>query len=170
VAALNGLPAEERVAPADALVDAPRAAVPAEQRKLARLLHETMHATLQVVHHEYYREDEGLKIPAATLQKVFRELATRQNVQLRWLAVDAEAMNADHKPSTEFEKQAVKALTQGQTEFEQVDGGTYRHVGVITLTSDCLKCHSPTRTSNLDRKAGLVIAIPIPAAQDSLKP
>lgn len=175
---LSELAADDRAAPAsepsalnakaaDKANDAADAAIPSETRQLARLLHETMHATLQAVHHEYYREDEGLKIPAATLQKVFHELATRQNVQLRWLAVDAQAMNADNRPNTEFEKQAVKALTQGKTEFEQVDGGIYRHVGVITLTSDCLKCHAPTRTSNLDRKAGLVIAIPLSAADNS---
>jgi hypothetical protein len=66
-----------------------------EARERAQILHEAMHATLQIVHHEYYREDEGLTIPAATLQGVFREMATRQGVELRWLAVQGEAMNSD---------------------------------------------------------------------------
>ena len=43
----------------------PRLATVDEARRQAELLHRAMHATLQVVHHVYYREDEGLAIPAA---------------------------------------------------------------------------------------------------------
>lgn len=132
-----------------------------EARGRARLLHEAMHGTLQVVHHEYYREDENLTIPAATMNKVFRELAARRGVQLRWLAVNADAMNADHKPQTDFEKQAAAALAAGKEEYESVAEGVYRRAGPITLTSDCLGCHAPTRTSNQDRAAGLIIAMPV---------
>ncbi|HTN73903.1 MAG TPA: DUF3365 domain-containing protein [Pirellulaceae bacterium] len=132
-----------------------------EARGRARLLHEAMHATLQIVHHEYYREDEALKIPAATMREVFRELADRQKVELRWLAVNAQAMNVDHKPRDDFEKQAVAELASGKNEFERVDNGVYRLVGTITLTSDCLKCHVPNRTSNRERAAGLSISIPL---------
>lgn len=129
-------------------------------RGQASLLHETIHATLQIVHHQYYREDEGLMLPAATLRNVFGEVARRQNVELRWLAINAQAMNVDHVAQSKFEKDAVAALSSGQTSFEQADGKTYRHVGAITLTSDCLKCHVPSRTSTRDRIAGLLISIP----------
>lgn len=132
-----------------------------EARDRARLLHETIHATLQIVHHQYYREDEGLLIPARTLEAVFKELARSQNVQLRWLAVNAQAMNVDHEPRDAFEKNAVKVLTSGENECEAVEDGVYRHVGAITLSSECLKCHLPNRTSTKDRAAGLLIAIPI---------
>jgi hypothetical protein len=143
--------------PNDVAAEAPSAE---EARARARLLHETVHATLQYVHHEYYREDEGLKIPAATLGRVFRELAERQKVQLRWLAVDGEAMNTDHKPQDEFEKQAAAAIASGKDEYEQVESGMYRRAAAITLGSECLKCHFPTRKSSEDRSAGLIIAIP----------
>ena len=132
-----------------------------EARGRAKLLHETVHATLQYVHHEYYREDEGLTIPAATLQRVFQELAERQKVELRWLAVDGQAMNADHKPRDEFEKQAAAAIAAGKGEFEQTNGGNYRRAAAITLTSECLKCHLPNRKSNEDRSAGLIVTIPL---------
>lgn len=132
-----------------------------EARSRARLLHETIHATLQIVHHEYYREDEALKIPAATLKQVFRELDKRHHVQLHWLAVNAQAMNVDHKPRDEFEQQAVKTLASGKSEYEQIDPGVYRLASTITLTSDCLKCHAPNRTSNQDKAAALVISIPL---------
>lgn len=132
-----------------------------EARQQADLLHEALHAALQVVHHEYYREDEGLAIPAATLKKVFHELESRKKIKLRWLAVDAKAMNSDHLPQDEFERSAVTALAAGNEAHELVDGRIFRHAGPITLTSECLKCHLPNRKSNQNRLAGLVIEIPI---------
>ena len=42
-----------------------------EARGRARLLYETIQATLQVVHHEYYREDEKLPIPARRSRRFF---------------------------------------------------------------------------------------------------
>ena len=149
--------------PAGQAADAQKtlAATVDEARERARLLHETFHATLQFVHHEYYRPDQKLAIPATTLKRVFDELATSRNVKLRWLAVNAQAMNVDHIAEDEFEKAAVMALTKGQEEFSQVEDGVYRHAGAITLSSECLKCHLPRRTSTKDRTAALVISIPL---------
>jgi hypothetical protein len=132
-----------------------------EARGRAALLHETIHATLQFVHAQYYREDEGLLLPAATLKSVFRELAERRKVELRWLVVEGRAMNIDHNPRDEFEKQAVKALGSGKDEFELAEDGVYRYAAPITLGSECLKCHLPNRTSNASRAAGLVISMPV---------
>lgn len=134
-------------------------ATASEARGRAKLLHEALHATLQIVHHEYYRENEGLPLPAATFTRVFREMEARHGVGLRWIAVTAEAMNVDHKPRTEFEKNAAKALGDGSPEYESVDEGIYRRAGAITLSSECLRCHAPTRSSNKDRAAGLVITL-----------
>ena len=130
-------------------------------RAQAELLHATIHATLQAVHREYYREDEGLTIPSATLDKVFAELASEHKVKIHWLAVDAQAMNVDHQARDEFERRSVVELTKGKTEFEVAEPGRYRRTGRIVLGSQCLKCHLPGRTSNQDRAAGLVISIPI---------
>ena len=132
-----------------------------EARGRARLLHEAIHGTLQVVHAQYYREDEGLVLPAATLEKVFRELSERRQVEIRWLVVDAQAMNVDHNPRDDFEKQAVKALAAGENEVDQAKDGVYRYAGPITLGSECLKCHLPNRTSNKSRRAGLVVSMPV---------
>jgi hypothetical protein len=133
----------------------------AAARQQAEVLHETLHATLQIVHHQYYREDEGLAIPAATLRKVFDEVARRRKVEIRWLAVNAEAMNIEHSPRDAFERDAVAALAAGKEAHETVADGIYRRAGAITLTSDCLKCHLPNRTSTEDRAAGLLISIPV---------
>lgn len=132
-----------------------------EARQQAELLHVAMHATLHVVHHEYYREDEGLPIPAAIMGDVFDGLKKDRNVTLRWLAVEGVAMNTDHKPQTPFEHAAVKALTSGEAAHESIEAGVYRRAGAITLTGQCLKCHVPDRKNTKDRTAGLIISIPI---------
>lgn len=132
-----------------------------EARDRARLLHETIHSTLHVVHHQYYRLDEGLELPAATLKDVFRELADRHKIELRWLVVDGQAMNVAHKPRDKFEEEAAKVLASGQIEHEFSQEGVYRHAGAITLASECLKCHVPNRTSTKPRTAGLVISMPL---------
>lgn len=134
-----------------------------EARGRAKLLHETIHGALQVMHRDLFREDEKLTIPSRSLEDVFRELTRSHGVQVRWLAVNTEAMNVDHKPETDFEKQAVKALSAGEKTFESAEGDIYRHAGVIRLSSRCLKCHVPNRTSTEDRAAGLVIIMPLSA-------
>jgi len=133
----------------------------AEAQGRAELLHETFHAVLQVVHHQYYREDEGLAIPAATLKKVFGELASRKQVDVRWLVVNAAAMNSDHLPQNDFERKAVAAIGAGKEEYVEIEGDVFRRVAPITLSSECLKCHAPTRSNTNDRLAGLIISMPI---------
>lgn len=132
-----------------------------QSRRQAELLHTTLHATLQGVHHRYYREDEGLQIPAAMLKDVFAELEKEQGVTLRWLAVEGQAMNTDHQARDEFEKQAVEALKAGKGAFELAENGIYRRAAAITLGSHCLKCHVPDRKTTTDRVAGLIVAMPV---------
>lgn len=132
-----------------------------DARRQAQILHTAMHATLQTVHHRYYREDEGLPIPAAILKDVFAEVEKEQQVKLRWLAVEGQAMNSEHKPRDSFETDAFQALTSGMGAFERAEHGVYRRAAAIKLTNHCLKCHVPDRKSTADRTAGLIIAIPI---------
>ena len=133
----------------------------AEARARARILHETVHGALQVMHRDFFREDEGLIIPSHSLEDVFRELARSQHVKLRWLVVNADAMNIDNKPKTEFEKRAAKALASGEQAYESITQDSYSYAGTIRLSSQCLKCHVPRRTSTEDRAAGLVILVPL---------
>ena len=139
-----------------------RAAISLEAaRRQAEVLHDAMHASLQVVHHRYYTEDEGLPIPAAIFKDVFADLEKEQHVKLRWLVVEGQAMNNDHKPQTPFEHEAVKALTSGKKSHEEAENGVYRRAGSIALTNHCLKCHVPDRKNTNTRTAGLIITIPI---------
>ena len=134
-----------------------------EARARARLLHETIHGVLQVVHRDFFREDESLGIPSRSLDDVFSELERSHHVKLRWLAVNAKAMNVDHQPQNEFEREAVKVLRAGKTEYESFTPESFRFVGSIHLSAQCLKCHLPLRTNNEARAAGLVITMPLKA-------
>lgn len=132
-----------------------------EARRQAEVLHTAMHATLQAVHHRYYRADEGLPIPAAMMKDVFEEVEMEQHVKLRWLAVEGQAMNSDHKPQDAFEEEAVKTLKAGKKDFERLEHGVFRRAASITLTNQCLKCHVPDRKSTMNRTAGLIVAIAV---------
>lgn len=132
-----------------------------QAREQARLLHDSLHSTLLIIHRKYYREDERMPIPSSVLDDVFEELQEDRKISFRWLSVNAEAMNIDHEPKTEFEKRAAAALSDGKLEYEQVEKGTYRHVGRICLPSQCLKCHLPNRRSTATRFAGLMISFPV---------
>lgn len=132
-----------------------------QARRQAEILHSTLHSSLRVIHDRYYREDEGLPIPAAILAEVFKDVETEQQIKLRWLAVEGLAMNSDHKPADEFERQAAEKLKAGEPSIEVAENGLYRRAASITLSGHCLKCHMPDRKSTRDRVAGLIIAIPV---------
>lgn len=132
-----------------------------EARGRARVLHETIHGLLQVVHRDFFRDDQRLSIPSRSFEDVFKELALSWQVNIHWLVVNAEAMNVDNKPRDDFEKAAVTALAAGKQEFEAVEDNVYRYAGSIRLASQCLKCHAPRRTSTEDRAAGVVISMPM---------
>lgn len=133
----------------------------AEARGRARILHEALHGALQVMHRDFFREDEGLSIPSRSLEDVFKELARTYSVQLKWLAVDLAAMNQDNQAKTDFEKAAVRMLQSGKPEFESVTADEYRFAGRIRLSATCLSCHASRRSSNDERSAGLVIIMPL---------
>lgn len=141
-----------------------------DARREAEVLHDAIHRSLHVIHNRYYREDEGLPLPAAVFREIFSELERERNVQLRWLAVEGQAMNADHKAKGRFEQDAAQALRAGRGSHEQVADGVYRRAAAITLSNDCLKCHVPDRKSTEDRTAGLIIAIPVGAAAGIQRP
>jgi hypothetical protein len=132
-----------------------------EARQRAKLLHGTIHDTLQIVHARYFRDGERLMLPAAVLKDVFDEMEERDGVILRWLVVEGRSMDIDHEPKDEFEKAAARALASGKDQYESSEAGVYRYAGPITLGADCLKCHMPNRSSNKERTAGLLISMPV---------
>ena len=139
-------------------------ATEAEAATRARVLHETIHGTLQVMHRDFFDPDQRLSIPSRSLEDVFKELARSWRVNIHWLAVNAEAMNVDNKPRDEFEKEAARQLAAGKPAYSAMEGNVYRFAGSIRMASQCLKCHAPRRTSTEDRVAGLVISMPLRGA------
>ncbi|MGV3485788.1 MAG: c-type heme family protein [Planctomycetaceae bacterium] len=133
----------------------------AEARARARLLHETIHGTLQVVHRDFFNEEDAHAIPSASLEDVFEELSKSYRVKVRWLIVDTDMVNVDHKAQDAFEENAVKSLAKGEQQLEAVEGETYRYAAPIRLASQCLKCHVKDRTSTDERTAGLLISMPL---------
>ncbi|PQO30162.1 DUF3365 domain-containing protein [Blastopirellula marina] len=144
-------------------VDTTKATPPsvAEARVRARLLHEMVHGALQVMHRDFFDEEESHAIPSRSLEDVFVELQRGHRVSVRWISVNTNAMNVDNEPQSLFEKAAAKQLAQGKPEHDAVDQGRYQYAGAIRLSSRCLKCHVPNRTSTDSRTAGLIISMPV---------
>lgn len=142
----------------------PAAASVEEARSRARLLYTAIDGALQVMHRDFFDDEDSLRIPSRSLEDVFAVLSKDHDIKLRWLAVNAQAMSVDHNPQNDFERGAVKAIMAGQQEFDAAEEGTYRYAGMIRLGGECLKCHVPMRRSLEDRFAGLVISMPLKAS------
>ncbi|MEQ9406451.1 MAG: DUF3365 domain-containing protein [Fuerstiella sp.] len=152
--------ADEPTTEQQASVIPPPASV-AEARARARLLHETIHGSLQVMHRDFFDEEESRMIPSQSLEDVFSELKQTYHVDVKWLIVDTDVVNVDHQPADDFEKKAAEELGKGRPHFESTDDTRYRYAGPVRLASQCLKCHVRGRTSTKDRTAGLVISMPL---------
>lgn len=133
-----------------------------EARLRSRLLHEAIHGSLQVMHRDFFKDGGNrMPIPSESMLDVFSELEETWQVKVRWLAVNAKAMNIRHRPDSAFDERAVKAITGGSEMFEATADGVYHYAGAINLGNQCLKCHVPQRTSLEDRKAAVVISMPL---------
>ncbi|MEX1027621.1 MAG: DUF3365 domain-containing protein [Candidatus Paceibacterota bacterium] len=145
----------------ESVIEAMPASNKTEARARAMMLHEMVRGTLQIMHRDFFDEDNAHAIPSASLEDVFHEMGKSYNMQLKWLIVNTDVINIDHQAETSFEKAAVKTLAAGKPFAEETSANRYQFAGPIRLSSQCLKCHVKRRTSNDDRTAGLVITMPI---------
>jgi hypothetical protein len=142
----------------------------AEARLRSQLLHETIHGALQVMHRDYFRDGgDRFPVPSHSLEDVFAELERTWHVRVKWLAVNAKVMNVRNRPKTEFDRRAAAAIAGGSEMYETAADGVYQYAGAITLGNQCLKCHVPQRTSLEDRKAAVVISMPLKPADPAAK-
>lgn len=134
----------------------------AAARQRAKLLHEVYAATLDVMHHRYFRGERAI-VPARALEDVFAEIDRQQGIKARWIAVNTRAMSISHEPKTDFEKLAAKAIADGRDELDEIDEGYYRRAGAIPLGSSCIACHTGFFKERPKKPlfAGLVISIPV---------
>jgi hypothetical protein len=131
-------------------------------RDRAELLHDVFADTLDVVHQHYFRREASV-LPARALDDVFTRIEKRSNAKVRWIAVNAPAMNVDHEPKSDFEKKAAKELADGKAEFSRVEDGYFLRAAPIPLGAGCVRCHTKFAPVAVKKPllAGLVIAIPV---------
>lgn len=157
----NELGAEEKSNSTENSDDQKRVSVEVA-RERAKLTHNIYSATLDVMHHRYFRNDRS-SVPARALEDVFTVIARRDNISAKWIAVNAPAMSINHEPQGDFEKQAAKAIAKGKREYELVEDGLYRRAeGISLMNRGCLGCHLGLGASGRTKRfAGLVITIPV---------
>lgn len=157
VAALSAAPPAKDQKPADEqrlTVD--------EAKGRAKLLHGVYAATLESLHHHYFRR-EGAVLPARAMEDIFKDVEEETKVKARWIAVNTQAMSINHEPKGEFEKKAAEELSAGKTSYERIDKGVYQRAGVIPLGNGCVSCHTRffSQPPKTPRVAALVISIPV---------
>lgn len=131
-------------------------------RTRAQLMHEIYAATLDTMHHRYFRGDRAV-VPARAMIDVFKEMEHQNGSRSRWISASFGPMSIDHKPKTDFEKRASKKIARGEDVVETVDDGYYRRAGSIPLGGGCVGCHggfSAIRSESA-KFAGLIISIPV---------
>ncbi len=132
-----------------------------EARGRARWIHELVHGTLQVMHRDFFDENAVEKsLPSQSLDDVFAEMVRTHLVEIRWLGGNANK-GKDHLPKDRFEEDAIAALFSGKEEYDAVEGGRFRFVGMIRIQNECLKCHVRDRKSLEDRFGALAISMPL---------
>lgn len=134
----------------------------ATARDRAKLLHGVYSATLDSIHHHYFRRERAV-LPARAMEDVFAEVDRQSNVKSRWIAVNTPAMSINHEPETDFEKKAAAELGDGKAAYERVEKGWYHRAGAIPLGAGCVGCHTKFGATNdkTPRFSGLVISIPV---------
>jgi hypothetical protein len=155
-------PKESKTAVAALPDDGVKRVTVAEARERAKLMHNIYAATLDVMHHHFFRRDRSV-LPARAMEDLFAKMEKQSNIKAGWISVNTKAMSVQHEPKNEFEKQAARAITAGKNEFELVEKGVYRRAGAIPLGAGCVSCHTGffTKTPQTQRFAGLVISVPI---------
>jgi hypothetical protein len=131
-------------------------------RDRAKLMHDIYSATLDAMHHRYFRR-EGAVLPARALEDVFKEIDGKTKIKARWIAVNTPAMSINHEPETAFEKKAAEALAEAKAEYATTEKGYYLRATPIPLGAGCVSCHTKFGATD-DKKprfAGLVISIPV---------
>ncbi len=132
-----------------------------EARARAKILHELIHGMLQVVHRDFFEEENPLAIPSSSMEDVFVEMSRSFGVEIKWLNAGTDVVNVDHEPADEFERSAADRIREGERFVDAYNADQYQYTGSIRLPSQCLKCHVKRRNSNHDRFAGLLISMPV---------
>ena len=113
-----------------------------EARRTVSLLHDVYLTTLRHVHRRFPVSAGQPVVAALVIRDIQKELSSRGPVRSRFLAVDTRAMNPDHNPKDDFEREAVSALRRGSSRVEAIDGDQLRVATTVSLGGDCFPCHA----------------------------
>ncbi|MFO0926807.1 MAG: DUF3365 domain-containing protein [Gemmataceae bacterium] len=132
-------------------------------REQAKLLHTVYAATLDTMHHHYFRRDRAV-VPSRAMEDIFEEVERDYKVKAKWISVNTRAMSTHHEPEGTFEKEAARVLGEGKAEYEAVEDGVYRRAGAIPLAASCIACHVGlfAKETKTPRVSALVISVPLP--------
>jgi hypothetical protein len=109
-------PKENKSEAAAQLDDGPKGVTVAEARERAKLMHNIYAATLDAMHHHFFRRERSV-LPARAMEDVFAEMEKQSKIKAGWISVNTKAMSINHEPKNDFEKQAAKAIAAGKGEF-----------------------------------------------------
>lgn len=159
-AILLAIPALSAVSAGPAGEEAPASVAVAREK--AKLMHDIYAATLETMHHHFFRNNRAV-LPARALEDVFDEMESKSKVKAKWISVNTRAMSVNHEPASDFEKKASAALAAGKGDFEVVEDGYYRRAAPIPLGGGCVRCHTGffAGAPKSPRIAGLVISVPV---------
>lgn len=132
-------------------------------KERAEVLHVAYAATLETIHHHYFRRNQAV-LPARAMEEVFDEVARKSNVKARWISVNTKPMSVDHEPADAFEKKAASEISAGNEKYDAVEDGQYRSARSIPLGGGCISCHASSAFGpppKSPRYAALVISVPI---------
>jgi hypothetical protein len=158
----SGEPSKQSKAAPGAKADDDRRVPVAVARDRAKLMHDIYSATLDSMHHHFFRRERAV-LPARAMEDVFDAIDSKSGIKSRWIAVNTPAMSIHHEPETDFEKKAAAEIASGKADFERVEKGYYFRAGAIPLAAGCVGCHTKFGSNNdkTPRFAGLVISIPV---------
>lgn len=132
-------------------------------RERTATLHLAYSATLDTIHHYYFRKDQSV-LPARAMEEIFKSVNRQSKAKANWISVNTKPMSVDHEPTSDFEKKAAAAIAAGKDKYESVEDGYLRSATSIPLHGGCISCHVGSSFGpppKGPRYAGLVISVPI---------
>jgi len=113
-----------------------------EARRTVALLDQAYQSTLRHVHRRFPVGHGQPVVAALVMRDVQREVSVGGGLTSRFMAARGKAMNADHEPRDDFERQAARELGQGARWVESIEGGRLRVATPVSLGGGCFPCHS----------------------------
>jgi len=122
-------------------------------REKVQMLDDLYKTFIVLITAEYVKDPSVL--PAATLAKrVFESMSRKGWHKARFLDATGTPFNPDNNPSDKFERDAIKAMTSGESYFEKierVDGkdNLRAATSVRAIMKGCIYCHPDKKVGDL---------------------